>query len=334
MGWLKPCLHPKFHESPHLATQDSPAVKAEQDLARASRNRPLLGMGLAVFAMFLFAAQDAVTKTLIQELPIAVVVFVRYIAFTIFAMLIAHFTGGNKRGLVRAFKSDVTVLQMARGFLLVTEIFVFSIGVRHLDLSLQHALFSSFPLVITALSMPFLGERVGPWRWGAVIVGFLGTLLIIRPGFATVSPWVIWPLLAACLYAVYNIITRIAGQSRDSFQTSLLYIGLFGLIGITPFGLMQWQTPQGDQIWLFALLTASSLAGHSALILSLMFTQASALQPLNYLLLVFASGIGVFVLGEPLPAIWTFIGGSVVVASGLFIIARERIRGRKSKSTE
>ena len=296
--------------------------------ATPEQNRPLLGIALAIVAMFFFTNQDAVTKVLIQDLPISTVVLVRYTAFTLFAFALAAFTGPHaSRGVLKSLQSPVRLMHVLRGLLLVYEIFIFSFGMRHIDLGLQHALFSVFPLSITALAWPLLGERVGPWRWGSVLVGFIGALVIIRPGLTAFNFYTIFPILAALMYALYNITTRRTGRSGDSFQTSMVYLGLVGWLAVLPFGLWQWVTPQGSQIGLLAILSATSIIGHGCMILALIFTQASVLQPLNYLLLVFAFCTGFLYFGE-IPDLFTVLGGAIIVASGLFIILRERIRAR------
>ena len=314
-----------------MTTTGTNAPKAQNHSPNQARpTRMLLGMGLASLAMFLFASQDAFTKILVQDLPITTVLIVRYTAFALFTIALATFS--HPGGLAQVVKTNNFIGQCFRGLILVSEIFVFSWGVRHLDMGLNHALFSVFPLMITALAWPMLGERVGPWRWGAVVVGFIGALIIIRPGFGTASPFVIWPLIGAVMYASYNIVTRLTGRSADSFQTSLFYLAVVGLIGVLPFGLMQWQQPVNEQVWMLAALCVTSIAGHSALIGALMFASASALQPLNYLLLVFATIIGMVVFGEVLE-FWTVVGASIIVASGLFIIVRERIRAAKDQES-
>lgn len=291
--------------------------------------RVLLGIVLAIFSVFLFASQDAITKTLVQDLPITTVIMIRYTAFAMFATILASVT--VQGGLRASVQTNNLIGQCFRGLILVSEIFIFSFGVRHLDLSLMHALFSVFPLVITALAGPVLGERVGVWRWSAVIVGFFGALIIIRPGIDSQSPYVIVPIIAACMYASYIIVTRITGRSKDSFQTSLLYLGVVGWLAVLPFGIMQWQNPNGHQIWLLAFLCFTSIAGHSALIGALMFASASTIQPFNYLLLVFATGIGMVVFGESLQ-LWTSVGAGIIVASGLFVLLRERLRASKQSA--
>jgi len=310
-----------------MSTPATPNTRMAQ--AVPPLNRPLLGIGLAMLAMFSFSSQDALTKQLITDLPISTVLLIRYTAFTAFALALAMLTGPKQnRGIIRSFRSSVVFLHILRGVLLVAEIYVFSYGVRHLDLGLQHALFAVFPLIITALAWPVLGERVGVWRWSSVGVGFLGALIIIRPGLTGFSPFLVFPLIAASMYAVYNIFTRMAGRSGDSFQTSMVYLGLFGWIAILPFGLLHWEMPLDEQVWKLALLCFTAIIGHGALILALMFTQASAIQPLNYLLLVFAFFNGFIYFGE-VPDFFTLLGGAVIVLSGLFIIVRERIRAHE-----
>ena len=150
------------------------------------QTRVLLGMGLAALAMFLFASQDAITKTLVQQMPISTVLVTRYTAFAIFATVLAAWT--MKGGLKAAVKTNNFLGQCFRGLILVGEIFVFSWGVRHLDMGLNHALFSVFPLVITAMAGPLLGEKVGIWRWSAVLIGFLGHLSLFGPALTFQAP--------------------------------------------------------------------------------------------------------------------------------------------------
>ena len=185
---------------------------------------------------------------------------------------------------------------------------------------------STLAVIVTAYLLP--GVKVD-----SAFTALLGALIIIRPGLASFSPFIIFPLIAAGMYALYEIFTRIAGRSGDSFQTSMVYLGFVGWLCVLPFGILQWQTPQGEEIFELTLLAMTAIVGHGALILALMFTQASAIQPLNYLLIVFAFMNGFLHFGE-IPDFFTVLGSTIIVLSGLFIIVRERIRARQDAGRE
>ena len=152
----------------------------------------------------------------------------------------------------------------------------------------------------------------------------MGALIIIRPGAGVMHPAALIALLAAAMFAAYNLMTRLASRS-DRFETSLLYLAWVGAIGVTPFGLAVWRAPDPAAWTMMALLAASGIVGHLLFIKALELTPASLLQPLNYSLLVWATLIG-FVVFDELPDTWTLAGACVIVASGLYAMFRERVR--------
>jgi len=170
----------------------------------------------------------------------------------------------------------------------------------------------------------FLREAVGFRRWAAVIVGFIGVLIILRPGLETLKPGALLALATAAMFAGYHVLTRLASAYDDS-ETSLVYMALTGAVVMTVIGPFFWVAPSlADWGWLF-LLSCTAATGHILLIKALEAAPAAILQPFNYTMLVFATAIGYLVFGN-LPDLWTIVGACVVVASGLYTIYRERVR--------
>mgnify|MGYP002631960952 CR=1 FL=1 len=285
-------------------------------------DRSRFGILLCLGALFMFSTQDALTKVLIRDYDAAQFVMVRFWVFALFATVLAARRGGLKR----AAQASRPFLQIGRCLLLVAEIAVFATGLRYLGLADMHATFATFPLMATAMAPFMLGERVGWRRWSAVCVGFVGAVVIIRPGMGVFQPVVLIPLASALMFALYHILTRLGSQSDSAF-TSLLYLGWVGAIAVTPFGILSWKPPTPEAWGYMAALSVTGLLGHWLLILALEHAPASVLQPLNYILLVWATVLG-YLLFDQLPDGPTFLGGAIIVSSGLFVMFRERIKSR------
>ena len=273
-------------------------------------------------ATLLFAVQDTLTKHLMQTISAPQIVVVRFFFFALFAL----FYVARSRGVGVAWRTKHRWLQPVRGLLLAGEIIVFAYAIQFLGIAEIHTIFACFPLIITALSVPFLGEEVGWRRWLAVCCGFIGTLIILRPGATAgvdgfLQPAAVIALTSALMFSVYNILTRKVA-ARDSFETSLLYVGVFGFIGgliIAPF---YWRpVAAADLGWLLAI-SVTSIISHLLLIKALSLAPAVILQPFNYFVLVWAIIIGFVLYGEVLSAT-TLFGAAIVVASGVFIARRE-----------
>ena len=277
----------------------------------------LKGIGILVFATFFFAVQDAITKQLIQSLSVFQIVSVRFFFFALFAVVFA----ARRTGLREGLRSASPLLQVVRGLLIMAEISLFAVTIGHMGLAEMHALFACFPLLITALSVPMLGEHVGWRRWIAVALGFAGTLVIIRPGAGVFDPWALGALGAACLFAIYNILTRQVSR-RDRFETSLLYFGIAGFLGSLVFAVFTWQTPEPLESVLLLAISVTAIIGHLCLIKALELVPAVILQPFNYFVLVWAIILGYLLFGEVLDPV-TLVGAAIVVASGVFIARRE-----------
>lgn len=289
---------------------------------------PMSGIVLMILSTLIFSVQDAITKLLVQELPVAQIVFVRFAAFAIFACLFAAFNGG----VGKAVRSQVPLRQLLRCLLMCSEIVLFAFALRVLGLAEVHALFACFPLVVAALSVPMLGERVGHRRWFAVIIGFVGTLIILRPGLAVFDPNALIPLLCAVIFALYNLLTRQVSR-HDSFATSLLYFGVIGAIASGVVAISLWEPLSPVTIRLLAMLCATSICGHMMLIKALQLTEAVVLQPFHYLVLIWALTIGYVFFQETVD--WpTLLGAAIVAFSGVYVAYREYVLSRSNARTQ
>lgn len=292
-------------------------------LSPPAPGRATLAIMLVLAAMFIFAVMDGLTKLLSQTLPIAQILWVRSVVFTAVALaLLRHQSrGGSIWSLAR---SQRPLLQTFRAVLLVVESAIFMVAFKLMPLADVHAVAAVAPLVVVALSVPMLGEKVGPRRWAAVVVGFVGVLLIVRPGFATIEPPVMLALLGAALWGIYQILVRICARS-DRAETTTLYTALAGLGATTLIGPQAWQWPDASGWGLLAAIAIMGSAGHIALIRSLGMAQPALLQPYNYSLFVWAVLVGYLMFGH-VPDSWTLTGAAVIIASGIYVWHRERVR--------
>ena len=297
-------------------TAVSSPVKAE------TSSTVLSGMGYALLAMTLWGVQDALTKFLVSAYPISQFLLVRFVVFAAFAVVYAAMRGGLRA----ALDSRVLGLQLVRAGLLIIDIMLFCLALRFMNLGDLHAVYAATPLMITLLVGPMLGETVGWRRRTAVAVGFLGALVIIRPGLGVMN-WASFIVIGAgFFFALYSIATRKVG-GRDSVETSTLYTAVVGTAILAPFGIAQWQPVDANGAMLMAGISVTGLLGHLFYIQALARAPAVVIQPLTYLLLVWAVFYG-FVLFHALPDAWTLVGAVIVVGSGLYVTWREWVLGR------
>ncbi|MEY3306760.1 MAG: hypothetical protein RLZZ413_798, partial [Pseudomonadota bacterium] len=251
------------------------------------------------------------------------VVMIRFWFFAVFVTAMAARKAGGLRNAVR---SHHPMLQITRGVLLAAEVCVMVVAFVMLGLVESHAVFTSYPLLVAALSGPVLGEKVGWRRWTAIGIGFVGVLIILQPGVRVFSPAALVPLLSAFMFALYGLLTRYVSR-RDTASVSFFWTGAAGAVAMTPLGLWSWEPmTRGDWGWM-GLLCCTAAFAHWLLIRAYEVAEASAVQPFAYLQLVFASGIGIFVFGEALH-LNVAIGAAVVVCAGLFTLWRQRVSTR------
>ena len=277
------------------------------------------GIILIILANLVFAAQDGITKYLAEQYHVFSIIMIRYWAFAAFVIILSMMAKG---GIRQVAKTKMPKMQMARGVLLGLQVCMAAYLFANLGLIDTHVIFASYPLMVTLFSIPLLGEKVGIWRLGAVLVGFLGVIVILQPGVNVIDPIALLPLGAAATFAVYNIMTRYVARA-DSGETSFFWTGIGGFITLTLIGPFFWDPLQGHDITWMAILCVTGTLSHYLMIKALEVAEASVLQPFSFLQLVFASTIGVMIYSETL-TIHTVMGAAIIVASGLFIIWRER----------
>lgn len=285
------------------------------------------GTWMMIAVTFIFAVQDAVSRHLGAAYNVYMVVMIRYWFFAAFVTWLAVRRAG---GLRQAAATKVPLIQILRGLLLAGEVMVMVVAFVRLGLVETHAVFSAYPLLVAALSGPVLGERVGWRRWAAIAVGFVGILVILRPGAGVFSPLAALPLIAALMFALYGLLTRYVARF-DPASVSFFWTGVAGATLATAMGLPHWQPMVGaDWLWMAALCVSSSTA-HWLMIRAYELAEASDLQPFAYFQLVFIAIIGFAVFGEQVaPAV--IVGAAIVVSAGLFTLMRGRVRASVGRS--
>ena len=190
------------------------------------QDNPPLGIKLMIATTVVFAIQDGLSRYLAENYNVITVVTIRYIFFMCFVLAFS----ANQQGGIRAIAStDQLLLQIGRGLLLAAQICVAIFSFTTVGLVHFHAVFASYPLMILALSVPILREAVGWRRWIAVLIGFSGVVLILRPGSAMFSYTSIMPLIAAVMMASYGLMTRFAARN-DSAHTSFFWTAIAGAL--------------------------------------------------------------------------------------------------------
>lgn len=285
--------------------------------AAAPRQDALLGILCMLTAVSLFPFLNASSKYLSASYAIIIIVWARNAGHLLFA--VAAFMPG--RG-CRLFTTRRLKLQIVRSLLLLASTSIYFTAISMIPLTEAAAISFTGPFIITALSVPFLGERVDLRRWLAVATGFLGALIIIRPG-AGIHHWGTWLIVASTLCsASYQLLTRKVG-AVDPPETTVVYSALIGSAVMTlplPF-VVAW--PADWLSWgLFLAMGAFGGSGHYFLAKAYRLAPASVVSPFSYAQLIGTVLLGFVVFGD-LPDRWTWIGTAVIVVSGLYIARRE-----------
>ncbi|HRX35326.1 MAG TPA: DMT family transporter [Aestuariivirga sp.] len=278
-----------------------------------------LGYVFALLAIFIFSMQDGISKHLGQSYPPVFITMIRYWAFAGFSVLLASRLRG---GLRATAKTNAPWLQVTRGALLAIEIVMAITCFAIIGLARTQAIFAATPLIATLLSIIVLGERAGLIRWLAVLLGFAGVLVVIRPSGDFFEPVVLLAVLTSLMFAVYIVLTRLVSRV-DPPMTSFFYTGVAGCVTISLIGPFFWTNlPPGDWAWML-LLCLTSVSSHYFLIKAYDILDASAVQPLTYLSIVNASIMGTLLFDETITST-TFAGAVIIVSAGLMSIWSER----------
>jgi drug/metabolite transporter (DMT)-like permease len=294
----------------------------------APRDNRLRGIAIMCIAVICFTCIDTIGKYLGQFMPVTQVVWGRFL-FAFMAVCLLPIPGVSRLAPREIVGSKRLWLQVLRGFILLGSTLANLGALQYLQLDQAMAILFASPFIVAALSIPMLGEKVGPRRWAAIGVGFLGVLLVTRPGFGGIHPAALLSLLCALLYALYSIVTRMLART-DSSETTFFYSNLPGAIAMTLALPFIWRTP--DQNYLYALMVTQGVVaalGHYLLIRAHRIAPASVLSPFIYTQSVWVVCAGYLVFGD-LPNRWTMIGSAIVIASGLYLLYRERVRRGES----
>jgi drug/metabolite transporter (DMT)-like permease len=286
-------------------------------------NQDRIGLGITaiLIGMFTISIMDALAKWLGETYPIAELVFFR----SLFALLPVFFIHWQQRDSIASLKPRWWFGHLLRAVFSLGAIFTFFTGLRYLQLAEALSIAFAAPLFVTALSVPILGERVGPRRWAAVVVGFLGVLVMTRPGAEAFQPEALYILAAALCYALSMLVTRRLARSETT--PAIMLSGICVALAVSalalPFG---WRTPAGADFWLFVLLGVVGGIGMYFMTQAYRYAPAAVIAPFDYTALLWGTAIG-WLVWQELPGTNVWFGAAIVIASGLYIVHREtRVR--------
>ena len=279
------------------------------------RKRGILWM---LATSFCFIMLDSMMKYLMQELPLVEVTWARFFFGTIFPIALAG------RQLPKLMRSHAPGAQTLRSVFLMATTGAFNAGIRTTPLATATTIMFLSPILVTMLSIPLLGERVGLRRWISIFVGFLGALIVVQPwegGFTGIGVGVLMLLLAALLNANYQILTR--KVRADDPLTSLLFTALAGAIVTSLIVPFYWVNPNFIQWLLMAGCGVAGGLGHFCLIRAFRLAPASVVAPFGYSSLVWAIIFGALIWND-WPAMNTLVGAALIVGAGIYIFNREQ----------
>lgn len=285
--------------------------------------RPLIGPLLMIAACIGFACIDTLAKYLGRQLPIAEVLFLRYLvqALTVGAIYLPGLRG-------RMLRTANLPLQLLRGgFLLGASVCVIN-GLTYLPLAESTAVHFLSPIFISLLAVLFLGERTTRVDWLALLLGFAGVLLIVRPGGSLLTWAILFPVGSALCNALYQVVTRFFRASEHPATTNL-YAALVGMLATAPFVPAVWRLPDWQHGALIALAGAVAALAHLLVTRALAYAPAGSLGPYSYTQLVWATALGFVVFGS-MPDVYALSGILLIGASGLLLSLHRLWAGTKA----
>ena len=290
--------------------------------SQAPKESLLVGVALVALAASITVPMDVIVKQLTSSYNVLILLWARFFFHAVFLATIAAAVYGEK-----LLRPPQPKLQVLRGICLASASLFFFYAVKFLPLADTLALVFSSPLVLTAIAPFMLGEKVGVHRWSAVIVGFIGACIIIRPGFEGFTWYSLLPIATGACFALYLVLNRKLSNTAPTI-ISLAIVAIPGAIIFSAIMPAVWQTPQPQHIWLLPLIGVMGASGHFCYIRAYTKAPAVVLAPFGYLELPMAVFFGWIVFNE-LPDSITWVGIGVLVASGLYILHRERVVAKK-----
>lgn len=287
--------------------------QSKQPVAPPEHHGTGRGIVLISIAVMLFAIMDAVSKYLTRFYPVSYILWVRFLVQTL--AIIAVLAPRLGWRLVRTARPGIQIL---RGILQPVSSVCFILAIKYLPIAEASAITFVSPMIVALLAVVFLGEKVARSHWLAILAGFIGVLIIIRPGTEVFAWAALFPLAAALTTAIYQVLTRrIAGL--ESVFTSIFYPGFIGLLAFSLTLPNAWTLPLSA--WHIALLIMAGLlsaSSHLILIKAFDYAPASRLAPFTYSQMVWATLMGYFVFGN-FPDFWSLIGIGILAAGGIYL---------------
>ena len=278
-----------------------------------SKSKEFVGILFAVAAYFSFSILDAFQKTAVINHSIFQLLFIKYI----FTLLLSCSEAKRKKN-YKFWQSNNVKLQVLRSFFSIIESGCFVLAFRYLSLADVHSVGSLTPVIIVALSALILKENVSPKTWIAIFVGFLGVLIILRPGLSIFDIKSLLPLMAAFFLGLYQVVTRKVSEN-DSTETSLFYTSLIGFIVMSILAFAYWQSLTLNSYFLFIGIGIFFSMGIYFQIIALSKARASIIQPFHYTLIFWAIILG-YLVYDDLPDMPTIVGAIIIAASGIYVL--------------
>lgn len=283
------------------------------------------GILLITLGFVCFGATDAMAKLLTTELPPLQVVWMRQLGLFIGVMIMLAMRGGH------VLRTRHPAVQVLRGVLTTCSATFFILTIRYVPLADATAVTFIAPFIITVIAGLFLGEPVGIRRWLAVVAGFVGMLIVMRPGMGVFHPAIFITVAAATAFAMRQVLSRVL-SGDDGIATTVAYTSITSTALLTVPLAFVWQSPEVSWVWLVAPAMALCAAlGEVFIIRALDVAQAVVVAPMQYSMIIWSTLYG-FLLFADLPDVWTLVGCAIIVASGLYTLNRERIAARRAKN--
>ncbi|WP_298494099.1 DMT family transporter [uncultured Maritimibacter sp.] len=278
------------------------------------------GILLYMAGIFFMATMDVLAKLVVQDVHVAMAVWARYAGQTLVVTLFFL----PKLGTIA--RTRYPVIQFVRSVLLLLGTSMFFLSLTYLGLAEATAIMDINPVLITLGGAIFLGEALGPRRAFGVAAALIGALIIIRPGSDVFQPASFLPLVAACGYGGFVLLTRKVGHDEDP-RTSLFYAAMLGALVTSIVVPFFWQRPEPMTLVFMLMIGVLGSFGQFFLIKAVQFAEAGAVAPFSYLGLLIAAFWGMVIFGE-FPDTATWIGAAIIVAAGLYVWHRERVADR------
>ena len=307
----------------------------------ASSDDNARGIFFLCAGLFIFSFQDVIIKQLSDDYPVHELVFVRGLVATPLLLLLVHFESG-----FASLRTDHAWQHLLRSLLMFCSYLFYYLAIAAIPITTAVSLFFTAPLFITALSVPFLGERVGFRRWMGVIAGFVGVIIMLRPGAEVFEPAAVLPLLSAFTYSCSQMLARRLGMtdsaSAMAFYTAMIFTYIGGLMGFVihlsgfapadhpslDFLLKAWKMPGGLEFAMILTIGVISAMGFYLLSQAYKVGAATVVAPFEYTSMLWAIILTFLVWGTA-PDIYTFIGALIIVGAGVYVLGREKMRSKK-----